>query len=94
MRSLDPHERNRLNSAIARAFDAADGVATGYTVEPLDIHAEPTVVQARPVGPAVSRPDGSSCRSLEITIVKDGRTSKTTAAYCRASGSKALLPPL
>lgn len=91
MRSLDPHERNRLNSAIARAFSGSDGVAVAYTIEPLDIEAEPTVVQARPAGPATDR-DGGSCRPLEIMIIKDGRTSKSTTTFCRPAGSKTLAP--
>jgi hypothetical protein len=91
-RSLDPHERNRLNSAIARAFAGADGIAVAYTIEPLDIEAEPTVVQAKPVAPATDRAGGTSCRPLEITIIKNGRTSKSTTAFCRRSGSKDIAP--
>lgn len=92
MRSLDPHERNRLNSAIARAFDGPDGIAVAYTIEPLDIEAEPTVVQAKPVAPATDRAGSLSCRPLEITIIKSGRTSKSTAVYCRRPGSTAITP--
>jgi hypothetical protein len=92
VRSLDPHERNRLNSAVTRAFGAPDRVAVAYTIEPLDIEAEPTVVSATPVGPAADRADGGSCRPLEIMIIKEGRTSKSTVTFCRAAGSKAIAP--
>lgn len=89
---LDPHERNRLKSAVTRAFEAPDGIATAYTLEPLNIEAEPTVVSAKPVGPPADRPDGGSCRPLEILIIKEGRTSKSTVVYCRAAGSKIVAP--
>lgn len=92
MRSLDPHERNRLNSAITRAFAGSDGIAVAYTIEPLNIEAEPTVVQAKPVAPATNRADGTSCRPLEIMIIKNGRTSKSTSAFCRRPGSTAITP--
>lgn len=88
IRSLDPHERNRLNSAVARAFGGPDGAAIAYTIEPQDIEIEPTVVSARPAGPVTDRADGTSCQALEIMIIKDGRTSKATVTYCRAAGSK------
>jgi hypothetical protein len=90
--TLDPHERNRLNSAVTRAFGAPDGIATAYTLEPLNIDDEPTVVSAKPVGPATDRPDGGGCRPLEIMIIKEGRTSKSTVTYCRAAGSKMVAP--
>jgi hypothetical protein len=90
--TLDPHERHRLKSAVTRAFDAPDGIFTGYTIEPLNIETQPTVVWAKPVGPAADRTDGGSCRPLEIMIVKEGQTSKSTVTYCRAAGSKMVEP--
>ncbi len=54
--------------------------------------AQPTVVSAKPVGPAAAKPDGSTCRPIELTATKNGQTTTETTTFCQAAGSKELKP--
>jgi hypothetical protein len=92
-RALDQQERARLAQATQSAFVAQNNVPTTYTVEPSTTSsAPPTVVSARPVGPATSRADGSTCRPIELTATKNGQTSTDTTTFCKSSGSSELKP--
>jgi hypothetical protein len=95
-RALDQRERARLAEATTQAFVAETNQATTFTVEPTTTtttkSAPPTVVTAKPVGPVASRSDGSTCRPIELTATKDGRTSTETTTFCQAAGSTDLKP--
>jgi surface antigen len=107
-RALDQQERQRLAEATQRAFVAETNQPTTYTVEQTNKTAsasgsmtatntptgapQPTVVSAKPVGPAASRPDGSTCRPIELTATKNGQTTTETTTFCQASGSTELKP--
>jgi len=94
-RALDNQERARLAQATQNAFVAETNVPTSYTVEKTSNQsstAPATVVAARPVAPATSRADGSTCRPIELTATKNGQTTTETTTFCRASGSTELKP--
>ena len=107
-RALDEQERRRLAEATQRAFVADTNQPTTYTVEPTSRQAsasggvsatntptgsaQPTVVSARPVGPAAKRTDGSTCRPIEMTATKNGQTTTETTTFCQAAGSNDLKP--
>jgi hypothetical protein len=91
-RALDQQERERLAQATQAAFVADTNVPTTYTVEPTSgqTQAQPTVVQARPVAPASTRSDGSTCRPIELTATKNGQTTTDTTTFCKSAGSSEL----
>jgi hypothetical protein len=90
-RALDQQERARLAQATQNAFVAETNVPTTYTVEPTSSsQAQPTVVQARPVAPASTRADGSTCRPIELTATKNGQTTTDTTTFCKSAGSSEL----
>ena len=104
-RALDEQERRRLAEATERAFVADTNQATTYTVEkPATASGsmtaanaptgspQPTVVSAKPVGPAAARADGSTCRPIELTATKNGQTTTETTTFCKAQGSSELKP--
>lgn len=97
-RALDDQERRRLAEATQYAFVAENNVPTTYTVEPAKTAsapaptAPPTVVSAKPVAPATSRADGSTCRPIELTATKNGQTTTETTTFCKAAGSQELKP--
>jgi surface antigen len=96
-RALDQQERARLAQATQNAFVAETNVPTTYTVEPTTKPTSPTappptVVAARPVAPASTRADGSTCRPIELTATKNGQTTTETTTFCKASGSEELKP--
>ena len=93
-RALDNQERARLAQATQSAFVAETNVPTTYTVEKSNQSAStpPTVVAAKPVGPAAGRADGSTCRPIELTATKNGQTTTETTTFCKASGSNDLKP--
>jgi surface antigen len=96
-RALDQQERARLAQATQNAFVAETNVPTTYTVEPTtrptsSTAPPPTVVAARPVAPASTRADGSTCRPIELTATKNGQTTTETTTFCKASGSEELKP--
>jgi surface antigen len=107
-RALDNQERARLAEATQRAFVAETNQPTSYTVEPTKPagtasgsatatntptgSAQPTVVSAKPVGPAAAKPDGSTCRPIELTATKNGQTTTQTTTFCQAAGSTDLKP--
>ena len=96
-RALDNQERARLAQATQNAFVAETNVPTTYTVEPTtrptsSTAPPPTVVAARPVAPASTRADGSTCRPIELTATKNGQTTTETTTFCKASGSNDLKP--
>jgi surface antigen len=97
-RALDDQERRRLAEATQSAFVAQNNVPTTYTVEPTRTSssgastAPPTVVAAKPVGPATSRADGSTCRPIELTATKNGQTTTETTTFCKTAGSQELKP--
>jgi surface antigen len=96
-RALDQQERARLAQATQNAFVGETNVPTTYTVEPTTKTASatpppPTVVAARPVAPASTRADGSTCRPIELTATKNGQTTTETTTFCKASGSEELKP--
>ncbi len=70
--------------------------AATYTVEParpprrLRRRRPPTVVSAKPVAPATSRADGSTCRPIELTATKNGQTTTETTTFCKSAGSQEL----
>ena len=90
--ALDQVERHRLADAAQHAFAAATGATTSFASEPNNVDAEPTIVSAKPVGPRVSRPDGSLCRPLELSITKNGETATGTLTFCQVAGSTGLRP--
>ncbi|MBV8186562.1 MAG: hypothetical protein JOY64_13085 [Alphaproteobacteria bacterium] len=92
-RALDQQERARLAQATQAAFVADTNVPTTYTVEPTSgstSQAPATVVQARPVAPATTRSDGSTCRPIELTATKNGQTTTDTTTFCKSAGSSEL----
>ena len=97
-RALDDQERRRLAEATQYAFVADNNVPTTYTVEPTKTSsssassAPPTVVSAKPVAPATSRADGSTCRPIELTATKNGQTTTETTTFCKSAGSQELKP--
>ena len=97
-RALDDQERRRLAEATQYAFVADNNVPTTYTVEPARTSASaaptapPTVVSARPVAPATSRADGSTCRPIELTATKNGQTNTETTTFCTSAGWQELKP--
>ena len=96
-RALDQQERQRLAQATQTAFVSETNVPTIYTVEPTTKSASSTpppatVVAAKPVAPATSRPDGSTCRPIELTATKNGQTTTETTTFCKAAGSNDLKP--
>lgn len=97
-RALDDQERRRLAEATQYAFVADNNVPTTYTVEPTktssssSTQAPPTVVSAKPVAPASSRADGSTCRPIELTATKNGQTTTETTTFCKSAGSQELKP--
>jgi hypothetical protein len=50
------------------------------------------VVSAKPVAPATSRADGSTCRPIELTATKNGQTTTETTTFCKSAGSQELKP--
>jgi surface antigen len=92
-RALDQQERARLAQATQNAFVAETNVPTTYTVEPTSQTSAPaTVVAAKPVAPAATRADGSTCRPIELTATKNGQTTTETTTFCKAAGSSDLKP--
>jgi surface antigen len=99
-RALDDQERRRLAEATQRAYVGEINEPVVYTVEPkatptaqaAPAPAQPTVVAATPVGPKASRPDGSTCRPIELTATKNGQTTRETTTFCQAAGSSELKP--
>lgn len=96
-RALDDQERRRLAEATQRAYGEETNEPVVYTVEPKTqtaqaAPAQPTVVAAKPVGPKASRPDGSTCRPIELTATKNGQTTRETTTFCQAAGSSELKP--
>ena len=103
-RALDNQERARLAQATQQAFTAPTNQPTTYTVEPSRASgsatatntptgsAQPTVVSAKPVGAATAKPDGSTCRPMELTATKNGQTTTQTTTFCQAAGSTELKP--
>src|SRR6266508_442610 len=94
-RALDNQERARLAQATQTAFTADTNVPTNYTVEPTTTStstAPATVVGAKPVAPATTRADGSTCRPIELTATKNGQTTTETTTFCKAAGSNDLKP--
>jgi surface antigen len=91
-RALDQQERTRLAQATQNAFVAETNVPTTYTVEPTTTSATTpaTVVAAKPVAPASTRADGSTCRPIELTATKNGQTTTETTTFCKAAGSNDL----
>ncbi len=96
-RALDNQERTRLAQATQNAFTAETNQPTTYTVEPTTKSTSatpppPTVVAAKPVAPATTRADGSTCRPIELTATKNGQTTTETTTFCKSSGSNDLKP--
>ena len=96
-RALDQQERARLAQATQTAFTAETNQPTTYTVEPTSRSSSgtappPTVVAARPVAPATTRADGSTCRPIELTATKNGQTTTETTTFCKSAGSSDLKP--
>src|SRR6266851_1162420 len=107
-RALDNQERARLAQATQQAFVAPTNQPTTYTVEPTKAggtasgsatatnatagSAQPTVVSAKPVGAATAKPDGSTCRPIELTATKNGQTNTQTTTFCQSAGSTDLKP--
>lgn len=94
-RALDQQERARLAQATQNAFTAETNVPTTYTVEPTSTSSSappPTVVAAKPVAPATTRADGSTCRPIELTATKNGQTTTETTTFCKSAGSNDLKP--
>ena len=96
-RALDDQERRRLAEATQRAYASDTDEATVYTVEPAKTNSSappppPTVVAAKPAGPKTVRPDGGTCRPIELTAAKNGQTTRETTTFCQASGSSELKP--
>ena len=96
-RALDNQERARLAQATQAAFTAQTNVPTTYTVEPTSTSSAstpttPTVVAAKPVAPATTRADGSTCRPMELTATKNGPTTTETTTFCKSAGSNDLKP--
>jgi predicted lipid-binding transport protein (Tim44 family) len=107
-RALDNQERARLAQATQQAFVAQTNQPTTYTVEPTAAggtasgsatatntttgSAQPTVVSAKPVGPATTKTDGSTCRPIELTATKNGQTNTQTTTFCQSAGSTELKP--
>ena len=101
-RALDDQERRRLAEATQRAYVGETNEPVTYTVEPktpppaqiaqapASAPVQPTVVAATPVGPKASRPDGSTCRPIELTATKNGQTTRETTTFCQAAGSNEL----
>jgi hypothetical protein len=87
---LSTLERRRLLDAARHAFDSATGATTSYTVVPENIDAEPTTVSATPAGPRTNRPDGNSCRPIQLSASKNGRTTIGTLTFCQVPGSRDL----
>jgi len=87
----------RLGEAAQRAYASDTDEATVYTVEPAKTNSSeppppPTVVAAKPAGPKTARPDGGTCRPIELTATKNGQTTRETTTFCQASGSSELKP--
>ena len=92
-RALDNQERARLAQATQTAFSSETNTPTTYTVEPTSrTSAPPTIVGARPLAPATTRADGSTCRPIELTATKNGQTTTDTTTFCKAPGSSDLKP--
>src|SRR5258708_35320309 len=107
-RALDNQERARLAQATQQAFTAPTNQPTTYTVEPTSAggtasgsatatnattgSAQPTVGSAQPVGAATAKPDGSTCRPIELTATKNGQTNTQTTTFCQSAGSTDLKP--
>lgn len=97
-RALDQQERARLAQATQTAFTAETNVPTTYSVEPTTPPAAgttappPTVVAAKPVAPATRRADGSTCRPIELTAIKNGQTTTETTTFCKSASSDELKP--
>jgi surface antigen len=94
-RALDQQERARLAQATQNAFVADTNTPTTYTVERTNTSTSsapppPTVVSAKPVAPATTRADGSTCRPIELTATKNGQTSTETTTFCKSAGSNEL----
>ncbi len=84
---LDDQERRRLLEAARVAFVSTTGETTAYTIVPQNIDAEPTSVTARAGGPLETRPGGGTCRPIELSVTKRGRTTMGALTFCRAPGS-------
>jgi hypothetical protein len=50
------------------------------------------VVSAKPVGPATTKTDGSTCRPIQLTSTKNGQTNTETTTFCQSAGSTDLKP--
>jgi hypothetical protein len=90
-------ERARLAQATQNAFTAETNQQTTYTVEPTTRSTSTTpppatVVAAKPVAPATTRADGSTCRPIELTATKNGQTTTETTTFCKSAGSNDLKP--
>jgi hypothetical protein len=72
----------------------ADGTASASTTSANATtgSAQPTVVSAKPVGAPTAKPDGSTCRPIELTATKNGQTTTQTTTFCQAAGSTDLKP--
>ena len=84
---LDDQERRRLVEAARAAFLATTDQTIAYTVVPQNIDAEPTAVSAKPAGPRENRADGSTCRPIQLSETKQGRTTSGTLTFCQAAGT-------
>jgi surface antigen len=100
-RALDEQERQRLAEATQQAYASDTDEPVVYTVPPpaqttsstsQAQPAQPTVVSAKPAGPKTSRPDGGTCRPIELTATKNGQTTRETTTFCQAAGSTELKP--
>lgn len=96
-RALDNQERARLAQATQTAFVSETNTRTTYTVEPTARSSSgtappPTIVGAKPLAPATTRADGSTCRPIELTATKNGQTTTETTTFCKSAGSSELKP--
>jgi surface antigen len=91
-RMLDKEEQRKLNEATYQAFSSENGQPTTYSVASKAPGQEPTVVSARPAGPATTRANGATCRPVEQTATKNGQTQSETITLCQGAGGGELKP--
>jgi surface antigen len=91
-RMLDKEEQRKLNEATLQAFRNESGQSTTFAIPSKSPGKEPTVVSARPTGPATSRASGATCRPIEQTATKDGQTHSETITLCQGAGGGELKP--
>jgi surface antigen len=91
-RMLDKEEQRKLNEATYQAFSSESGQSTTYSVPSKSPGKEPTVVSAKPTGPATTRANGATCRPVEQTATKNGQTHSDTLTLCQAAGGGELKP--